>query len=95
VQTIQLFNIEYGMNDVNFNFLITKFGIFEGRGWEIRPQFPRRNDSLYIDFMIDDSKRLETYLNRGLKFLVSIGKSMDILSGNGEVFCGEELCGDF
>lgn len=69
-------------NDMEFNFLISPFGIFEGRGWNVRPEYPQDVDSLCIAFLTDDLYKPGEMLILTLEKLVADGKVMGKLDEN-------------
>lgn len=45
---MQAEHFENGLNDIKFNFIISEFGIFEGRGWDSQsdPDFNTFNNAI-------------------------------------------------
>lgn len=59
VNLLQWMNVQNGMNDINFNFVITPYGIFEGRGWDVQteetgPDFDSISLGFVSEFMTDE-----------------------------------------
>lgn len=38
MKNIQSEDMSVGYNDINYNFLISSYGIIEGRGWDVTPE---------------------------------------------------------
>jgi hypothetical protein len=39
-----------GFSDINYNFVAGEFGVFEGRGWDVKPQKQIDDQSLDIAY---------------------------------------------
>lgn len=84
-----------GFNDINYNFLISRFGIIEGRGWDVKPQ-SRLNLSnlgtIVVGFFADFLYVPGAMLNETLELLISDGKYLEKLKQNANWTCQLDLC---
>ena len=90
--TIEEQSFSIGLNDIEFNFLISSVGIFEGRGWDVQPESPHNNDSLVIGFFTDYLYKPGEMLNETLKKLTGDGKFLGKLTEDFELLCITDLC---
>lgn len=58
---MQAEHFEEGLNDITFNFLITAFGVFEGRGWDSKPE--TNLNSLHISVLNDEEDFVNDQIN--------------------------------
>lgn len=78
-------------NDIRFNFLISVHGIFEGRGWNVRPEFVDVN-GLSIGFFTDFLYKPGEFLNNTLDALINDGIVIGAISPTAVRFCEVLLC---
>lgn len=72
--------------------MISKFGIFEGRGWDVRPEHPLNVDSLTIAFLTDFLYKPGEMLNGTLDKLIADGIFLEKLAKKFEMTCSEDFC---
>lgn len=82
------------LNDISWNFVITKLGVFEGRGWRVRPENPELYDSISILVFTEDWIQIRENTNILLQGLLSDGKVFKVLSETLALQCVEEFCND-
>lgn len=86
------FSLEF--NDMEFNFFISSVGIFEGRGWNVRPEYPQDIDALCIVVFTDDLYKPEEMLISSLEKLIDDGKVLGKIDSSITLadVCGETGC---
>jgi hypothetical protein len=89
---LQELDFTLGFNDMEYNFLISSFEIFEGRGWNVQPESQTADvGSLVVAFLTDESFQPGA-LNEKLGKLVADGKVLGKLAENVEIVCDRTLC---
>lgn len=68
--------------------MISDYGIFEGRGWNVRPESPQDVDSFSIDFLNGDDAVLKPSLSAMLDKLVADGKALKKIDADVSLICG-------
>lgn len=95
-KTIQAENTASGnFNDINYNFLISRFGVIEGRGWDFKVQ--SRIDFSFANWMSIGILEQLMYqpgaaLNETISKLVSDGKFLGKLDASANWTCQVVLC---
>lgn len=83
-----------GFNDLNFNFVISGHGIFEGRGWDVKheAQLEAYADYFVVGLLTDDLYKGPAFLNATLDKLVSDGKFLRKLDQQINIICEKKFC---
>lgn len=87
----QVNDIKAGYNDIRFNFIISPHGIFEGRGWDVRPE-GLSIITLSIGFITPFLYRPGEFLNATLADIIKDGILIGKLTTDVASFCEFQLC---
>lgn len=87
----QVNDIEAGLNDIRFSFVISDHGIFEGRGWDVRPEVLDIT-SLSLGFITPFLYQPGEYLNTTLDSLINDGILIGKLATDVGRGCELQLC---
>lgn len=88
LKSLQELDFLHEFNDVEFNFLVSDFGIFEGRGWNVRPESPQDVEAISIDFLNGDEAVLKQSLKAMLDQLIADGKALRKIDPEVSLICG-------
>lgn len=96
VQYLQNLDLEGGLSDIHFNFLVSPFGVIEGRGWDDKPEVVSlTGDTLSIGvfrYLNDEEySRVEANLTELAGRLIEDGKIIGKLKRDANENCDENL----
>lgn len=93
MQNQQQQDFELDSNDIKYNFLIGAHGIFEGRGWDVKPEGPPTSiNSLSVGFFTEYLYKPGELLNGTLADLMRDGRVIGKLSDDVAFLCQVQLC---
>jgi hypothetical protein len=84
------------LNDISYNFIITNFGIYEGRGWNVQPEEVSDESTMTVLATTGAWKKNEINIKEWFESLVADGKILNLLAQDLELVCeaDEVICRD-